>query len=134
LLVFFPKSFLTTIKLNQNNLFSDLYLELKQNIDLRIKKILKISQLKNENFSDIIRKKHNKLQILTILTRKKQRVLHDPVTIIEPIGYVVRNMIDIRLLEIIKVKTTYPDIYRLPPLPKQRIKKFYTKNKIVIKK
>ncbi|MDD2565756.1 MAG: DUF4012 domain-containing protein [Candidatus Gracilibacteria bacterium] len=134
LLVFFPRFKLKALRLNQTKLFSDIYLELKTSIDLRIKKILKVSKLSNENFSDIIKKKHNKIPLLAIINRKRQRILFDPLSIIEPLGYVIRNMVDIRLLEIIPTKTTYPDIYRLPLQRKQRIRKFYNSNKVIIKK
>lgn len=134
LLVFFPRFKLKALRLNQTKLFSDIYLELKTSIDLRIKKILKVSKLSNENFSDIIKKKHNKIPLLAIINRKRQRILFDPLSIIEPLWYVIRNMVDIRLLEIIPTKTTYPDIYRLPLQRKQRIRKFYNSNKVIIKK
>jgi hypothetical protein len=131
---FFEKSILKAIKLNQQNLFSDIYLELKEKIDLSKKKILKIKLFSNDDFRDVSKIEVPKNPLTQMLSKKKKRYLANPIMLIEPLIYKIRNSLDIRVLEIIPAEKTYPDIYALPLLPKQKIKKFYKNNHETIKK
>ncbi len=130
---FFERPILKAIKLNQKNLFSDLYLELQEKIDLSKKQFLKISSLKDDITKDIFKKIKPKLSISKIIW-KGPRMLAYTVNAIEPLWEVQRNTIDVRQLETIASEKTYPDLYRLPLLPKQKIKKFYKDNNEAIKK
>lgn len=130
---FFEKSILKAIRLNQTNLFSDIYLELKEKIDLSKKKYIKISKLKNDLFKDVIIESKVGKNIKDMLLKKKKRILTRTISIIDNLPEVQRNTIDVRNYERLSIPKTFPDIYKLPMLPKQRMKKFYKDNKIKIK-
>ncbi|EKE28753.1 MAG: hypothetical protein ACD_3C00018G0002 [uncultured bacterium (gcode 4)] len=130
---FFPQVMLNAIRLNQSNLFSDLYQELEKKIDLRRRKILKVRKFTKDDFKDIIKRRRSQSPFWAILYRKKQRTLQDPIGIIQPLPKSIRNTLDVRTLEISQNLKTYPDIYILPLLPNQKIKKLYKKNIITIR-
>lgn len=133
--VFFPKFNLSVIKLNQNKLFSDIYNDLQDNIDLRLVKYLKINKLRNNETKDIIKKNPTKSSfsnISNLILGKKERILINPISIIEPLDKQPRNSLDIRDLQFLPSFKTYPDLFILPLPPVKKARKFYRKNKIQI--
>ncbi|EKE30166.1 MAG: hypothetical protein ACD_2C00033G0007 [uncultured bacterium (gcode 4)] len=130
---FFQQVMVNAIRLNQSNLFSDIYQELEKNIDLRRQKVLKVKKFTKEEFKDILRNKYQKKPFWAILNRKKQRLLQDPIGIIQPLPETARNTLDIRTMEASSSAKIYPDIYSLPMLPKQKIRNLYRKNILSIR-
>gem|GEM_PF-2698329 len=134
LLDFFPTSKIKAIKLSQYNIFTDLYVELNQKIDLRTSQKISVKKFKKNECLDIIKKNRNPQAFSLILKQNKNRILLDPLSIITPLQKVRKNTIDVRTLDIMIIGKTYPDIYILPLAPQQIVKKFYKQNHETIKK
>lgn len=134
LLGFFPRYNLKAIRLNQAKLFSDIYLEELPEINLSLKKKIKISKYIHRDLADIVKKDNNWMVFNILLKRRKERILQDPINLLEPLLIYKRNILDIRDLQIIQSTTIYPDLYKLPLRPKQKVKKFYRENGPIIKK
>lgn len=134
LLEFFPRLKVKAIKLSQYNIFSDIYQELEEKVDINNKKKISVKRFYREDCLDLVKKRKNTKPFWFILKQNKERVLFDTINLLSPLKRVARNTLDIRDLETIITWRTYPDIYTLPLAPQQVISKFYRQNQSVIKK
>jgi len=128
-LEFFPRSETRVVYHNATKLFTDMRSGVAPDIDLTEKPILRINTLrKTRHLGDLYNPRDFNPTFLSILS--KDRIFRpNPIIAIDPLPETRPNSLDIRTLEELVSRRTYPDLYYLPTPISRKIKRYIRKHR-----